>query len=250
MLLLRRNKNILNSKNIKKLVKVTNSSFKYCKYGSCHFSSSSSDNSPKDIPNPSVYTSVWTIPNMITMTRLALSPPLGLLIIYDQSMLAFYGCITLGMSDWLDGYIAKNYNQRSVVGEFLDPLADKILIGIVTCSLSIKSLIPLSLATLIIGRDVVIVSTTFYLRSITKSKASTFFDISDIKISVQPSLMSKLNTASQIILLSTTLSVNALCPTYLYAVEPLWYITTITTLASGMGYLDGKGIEGVDKIKR
>ena len=70
-----------------------------------------------------------TIPNAITLSRLAATPFLAYLILDQQYKLAFGGLVVFGFTDWLDGYIARNYNQTSVLGTFLDPFADKVLFG-------------------------------------------------------------------------------------------------------------------------
>ena len=69
---------------------------------------------------------IRTIPNAITLSRLAATPFLAYLILDQQYKLAFGGLVVFGFSDWLDGYIARNYNQTSVLGTFLDPFADKV----------------------------------------------------------------------------------------------------------------------------
>ena len=88
---------------------------------------------------------VLTIPNILTLARIALIPLLFMTYFsnLDNAMpLAALIFIFAGITDWLDGYIAKNYNQSSTMGAILDPIADKCLIGIVTSSLAVKGLLP------------------------------------------------------------------------------------------------------------
>jgi hypothetical protein len=73
-----------------------------------------------------------TIPNMITISRIVASPLLSIFIANDMKYAALGGCVIFGFTDWLDGYLAKKLNQQTVLGAFLDPMADKILIGAVT----------------------------------------------------------------------------------------------------------------------
>ena len=93
------------------------------------------------------------------------SPFLGMAIAYDYKSIALGGCAVAAFSDWLDGYIAKNYNQMTVLGGMLDPAADKIMIACLTAGCAWKSIMPMELAALIIGRDFLLLGASFYLRA-------------------------------------------------------------------------------------
>ena len=108
---------------------------------------------------------VYTIPNIITFTRILASPALGMAIVCDMKEVALGGCIVFAFSDWLDGYLAKKLNQRTVLGAFLDPMADKVMIGSLTLGLAFKGLLPLEMAAIIIGRDLALVGYSFYQRA-------------------------------------------------------------------------------------
>lgn len=186
---------------------------------------------------------VYTIPNMITMSRIVSSPFLTYAIINDMKYTALIGCCVFGFTDWLDGYVAKNYNQMSVLGAFLDPVADKVLIGALSIGLCYKGLIPLALASVIIGRDVLLVLGAFTLRARERPDGSPFFDTTySATFEIAPSTLSKVNTGFQFLLLASTIGNFGLgIPTLSY-IEPLWWITAVTTFGSGIGYLDGTGI--------
>ena len=126
-------------------------------------------------------------------------------IYYDYKTVALVGCVAASVSDWLDGYIAKNYNQMSIVGGFLDPLADKIFIATLTTALTMKGLIPVSLCALYIGRDVGLTGLTFYLRHKTKKSGDPFFSGATSTMKVTPSSLSKANTGLQMLLVCGTL---------------------------------------------
>jgi len=66
---------------------------------------------------------LWTVPNIITYIRMFCSPVLGWAIVHDYKSAALAGCAIAAFSDWLDGYIAKNYNQMTVLGGMIDPAA-------------------------------------------------------------------------------------------------------------------------------
>uniref|UniRef100_A0A2K5SF53 cardiolipin synthase (CMP-forming) n=1 Tax=Cebus imitator TaxID=2715852 RepID=A0A2K5SF53_CEBIM len=92
---------------------------------------------------PSLYENPWTIPNMLSMTRIGLAPVLGYLIIEEDFNIALGVFALAGLTDLLDGFIARNWaSQKSALGSALDPLADKILISILYVSLTYADLIP------------------------------------------------------------------------------------------------------------
>lgn len=135
---------------------------------------------------------VYTVPNMITVSRLAASPLLGIAIAYDMKQTALAGCALAAVSDWLDGYIAKTFDQKSHLGSLLDPLADKFVIGSLALGLTHLSLIPLPLCVLIVGRDSALVAGSFYVRYSSLPPKVGFFDYSHASMfAVQPSLLSK-----------------------------------------------------------
>ncbi|OBS74206.1 hypothetical protein A6R68_15252 [Neotoma lepida] len=91
----------------------------------------------------SPYENPWTIPNMLSMTRIGLAPVLGYLILEEDFNVALGVFALAGLTDLLDGFIARNWaNQKSALGSALDPLADKVLISILYVSLTYADLIP------------------------------------------------------------------------------------------------------------
>jgi cardiolipin synthase (CMP-forming) len=137
---------------------------------------------------------VFTVPNIITSLRIAASPVLAYAIVYDLKFIAVGGCVVFAFSDWLDGYLAKRWNQCTLLGAYLDPLADKFMIGSLCIGLVMKDLIPIPLATLIISRDIFLASCAFYIRSVTKSADSDYMDfISATSVAVVPSDISKVS---------------------------------------------------------
>ena len=99
----------------------------------------------------------------------------------------------------MDGFIARTFHQESIVGSFLDPFADKLLIGTLSLSMMWTGLLPLPLAALILGRDGMLIGGTFYHRLKTKDESSGVFDTSDSgAFQVKPSILSKVNTALQL----------------------------------------------------
>ncbi len=200
-----------------------------------------------DVSKMKVYnrTEWWTVPNAITLTRMASSPFLGYAIVLDYKEVALVGCCVAGFSDWLDGYIAKSYNQATLLGGLLDPIADKFLIGSLTAGMALKGLLPMELAYTILGRDLVLLAATFGFRLLEQPEGTPFFDTTySATFEIIPSELSKANTVVQFTLLITTLSQFSMdIPSLQGVIESLWWITGTTTLGSFVGYLDGSAVK-------
>jgi len=135
---------------------------------------------------------VNTIPNIITMSRIVSSPLLTLAIVNDMKTAALCGCLAFAVSDWLDGYLAEKLNQKTVLGAFLDPVADKVFIAAVSVGLVWEGLLPLPLAGVIIGRDVALIAASFALRAMERPSGARFFDTTDsATFKIIPSDLSK-----------------------------------------------------------
>ncbi len=117
-----------------------------------------------------------TIPNYITFGRIFASPCLTYAVMNDMKVWALGGCLVFAFSDWLDGYIAKNYDQKSTLGAYLDPLADKVMIGSLSIGLMHHNLIPVELVGLIVGRDVFLLTMSFIIRGLDKAPDAPFFE--------------------------------------------------------------------------
>lgn len=206
--------------------------------------STESENKSYNIANESI----TNLPNMITMSRIISSPFIGLAIAYDMKEVALGGIVYAAISDWLDGFIAKRFNKASTFGSLLDPLADKIFIGSLTAALAVKGLLPLPLTVVILGRDLLLISGSFYLRWKQKPKDAPFFDTTySATFTANPGTLSKANTALQFAVLITSMANFTLGSPSLEVLEPLWWTTGITTILSGLSYLDGRGIRRISK---
>jgi len=126
------------------------------------------------------------LPNLITIARI-LSVPVMVWAIASGEMLVAFGLFVLaGLSDAVDGYLAKRFGMRSELGAYLDPLADKALIVSIYIALGISGAVPRSLVILVVSRDIMIVGAVMLSWLVGKP------------IAVKPLLVSKLNTAAQI----------------------------------------------------
>lgn len=99
---------------------------------------------------------VWTIPNAISMLRLALVPVFAWLIWAEHDLAAIVVLVVAGASDWLDGVVARRFDQVSKLGKLLDPAADRLYILVTLLALAYRDLIPWWLVGLIVARDVVL----------------------------------------------------------------------------------------------
>ncbi len=98
-----------------------------------------------------------TIPNFLTILRVLLTPVLVILLLEERLSEALFVFIIAGVTDGLDGLIARLYKQKSRLGAFLDPLADKILLVTTYVILAVQGLVPSWLTVIVLSRDVLIV---------------------------------------------------------------------------------------------
>jgi cardiolipin synthase len=178
-----------------------------------------------------------SIANFITLARLLSVPVMIWLILNDQMTAAFWLFVAAGLSDAVDGYIAKRFDQRSHLGALLDPVADKTLLVSMYVTLGIANHLPNWLVILVVFRDVIIVGGFLLALAATQPMPS------------QPLAVSKLNTALQIILIAAVLARLGLhLPDY-GVVEILIYAVGATTVISGAGYLVrwARGLAGAEQ---
>jgi cardiolipin synthase (CMP-forming) len=133
------------------------------------------------------------IPNLITILRILLVPVTIWLIISGAYGWAFAAFILAGVSDGIDGFIAKQYNMRTELGSYLDPLADKLLLVSIYLSLGFLQLAPAWLVILVASRDVLIVG------------AVLLSWVLDKPVKMRPLMVSKVNTTMQIVLAGSVL---------------------------------------------
>ncbi|KAI0694557.1 CDP-alcohol phosphatidyltransferase-domain-containing protein [Cerioporus squamosus] len=189
---------------------------------------------------PPVRDNIYTLPNILTVSRIIACPVLGLAIVNDNFYLATGLLVYAGLTDLVDGYLARRFNMQSVVGTILDPAADKILMTTLTVTLAMKDLIPVPVAAIILGRDVLLSLTAFYIRytSLPPPKTLTrYWDFSIPSAEVRPTMISKVNTALQLLLMGTA-TVSPILPVDISVpLEALQWIVAGTTIWSGASYL-------------
>jgi len=187
---------------------------------------------------------VWTIPNLLCVIRMGMAPVLGYMVISEQYGPALGLFVVAGLTDLLDGWIARVVpGQSSVMGSFLDPMADKILVGVLFISLTYMDFIPVALTGLIISRDAVLIAAGFYIRYKSLDPPRTmarYFNVTHPTAQLAPTFISKINTGIQLGLVAATL-VSTVIP---YDLHPylvtLWYCTATATIVSGLSYVFAK----------
>jgi len=166
-----------------------------------------------------------SIPNIITLGRILLVPIIVWAIGSNQMEIAFGIFIIAGVSDAIDGFLAKRFNMASELGALLDPLADKALLVSIYMALGIWGAIPRWLVILVVSRDIMIVSAVI---------VSWLFDK---PVTIKPLMVSKFNTVAQVAFAALVLAALA------FGFQPMPYdyilmgLVTLFTLASVSLYL-------------
>ncbi|KAF2490511.1 hypothetical protein BU16DRAFT_530997 [Lophium mytilinum] len=158
---------------------------------------------------------IYNVPNILTFSRLVATPVIGYLVVHNQHAWAVGLFAYAGITDLVDGWIARKWKLQTVVGSVVDPMADKILMTTLVCCLAINGSLPLPLATLILGRDASLAIAAIYYRwtSLPEPKTLTrYWDFSLPSAEVHPTTISKLNTFLQLGLIGATLTLPLLVP--------------------------------------
>jgi cardiolipin synthase len=166
-----------------------------------------------------------TLPNLITIGRLVLVPLVIVMIIDANWQAAFVLFVVAGISDAVDGFIARRFEMRSELGAYLDPMADKALIVSIYITLAVVGAIPAWLAILVVARDLMIVS------------AVILSWVMDKRVEIAPLLVSKLNTAAQLGLAALMLGSRAFGIDPGLALQLGLVLVALLTLGSMTAYL-------------
>jgi cardiolipin synthase len=166
-----------------------------------------------------------TIPNLITIGRLVLVPLTVWLIVSGKPLLAFVCFLAAGASDAIDGFLARRLDQRSDLGAYLDPLADKALLVSIYVALAMLNELPVWITILVVSRDLFIVAAVVLSWMIGQP------------IEVKPLAVSKINTVAQIVLAAFVLGDLAMGSGLDMLRMALIYLVAVLTIASAGAYL-------------
>jgi len=177
--------------------------------------------------------SVITIPNLLTFLRMAMIPVFAILLYYGQNGWAFFVFFIAGISDGVDGFVARRFNQESELGTILDPIADKLLMTTAFIILTLPNILPPTrhlpvpfwVTAAVIGRDVLIIAV-----------AGAIFVITNFR-GFKPSWLGKASTVVQIFAVGLVL-IAAIFPSLRGFYLPTVYTTVFAfALISGLHYI-------------
>src|SRR5207253_955386 len=160
------------------------------------------------------------LPNSLTVLRIILIPFFVGFLIYGHYGLALLTLIVAGITDILDGVIARMANQRTKLGAYLDPLADKLLLTSAFVTLSVLHLVPVWVAIVVVSRDLVIVAGTLLLH------------VTQTPIEVVPTALGKGTTLAQLAYLVLALTLIAMQKD-VRELMPLLMLMLVLTITSG-----------------
>jgi cardiolipin synthase len=166
------------------------------------------------------------IPNFITLLRIILVPVVVILLIQGSFLKALAVFIIASISDAVDGFLARVMHQQTVVGAYLDPIADKALLVSTFVTLSILHVIPAWLAVIVISRDFIILL-----------GISVLFVMS-VSVEIRPALVSKITTFLQATTVFLALFIRCLPNGVDHGwLEIFYWGTAIFTIVSGLHYM-------------
>jgi cardiolipin synthase len=168
---------------------------------------------------------VINLPNLITLARLLASPLAVYLMLNESWLTAFWIFLGAGVSDAVDGYLAKRFSVRTLVGGYLDPLADKALLVSAYVVLGYLHRLPTWLVILVVFRDLLIIGGALLVLTLTG------------RLKMQPLMISKINTACQFLLPAYVLAQLGLAIDDLWVVHALTWLVAATTGLSGAAYV-------------
>ncbi len=166
-----------------------------------------------------------TIPNIITVFRLVIIPYLIVMILQEEWVTAFALFAIAGISDGVDGYIARRFDMRSEFGAVIDPLADKALLVSIYITLAIVGQIPAWLAIIVVSRDIMIVMAFMVSWVMAQPMA------------VKPMFVSKANTALQIVFAAVVLGALAFDLDIRWFVDLFMILIVALTIITAAAYL-------------
>ena len=165
------------------------------------------------------------LPNIITILRLLLAPLIVILMLKGLMGAAFLIFLAAGISDAVDGLVAKRFGQVTDLGTYLDPIADKVLVVSIYVTLGAGDHLPVWLVILVVSRDLLIVGGALLSHAM------------DLVLKIRPLLISKINTTAQIALAAIVLGELGLDFNSGGLIPLVVVIVAATTVLSGTNYL-------------
>ncbi|BAT60945.1 putative CDP-diacylglycerol--glycerol-3-phosphate 3-phosphatidyl-transferase 2 [Variibacter gotjawalensis] len=168
---------------------------------------------------------VVSLPNLITLARILSVPVVIWAIASHEMLIAFALFLLAGVSDAVDGFLAKRFNMKTELGAYLDPLADKVLIVSIYVALGITEAVPRWIVILVVSRDLMIVGAVILSWVMNKP------------VPVRPLMVSKMNTVAQILFAGLVLGSLGLKLNAGWLMPAMMAAVTVLTLLSIAAYV-------------
>ncbi|TFG37559.1 MAG: CDP-diacylglycerol--glycerol-3-phosphate 3-phosphatidyltransferase [Syntrophobacterales bacterium] len=166
------------------------------------------------------------IPNLLTLLRIILVPVIVILLMRGSFLFALILFVAAGITDCLDGFLARVLNQQTVLGAYLDPLADKALIATSFVTLSILGIIPGWLVVIVISRDFIILF------------GFTILTLMSVSFEISPTYVSKATTVLQIVTIFLALCSMSMEISLDHGlIGVIFWLTALATIISGLYYI-------------
>ncbi|MGA2252606.1 CDP-diacylglycerol--glycerol-3-phosphate 3-phosphatidyltransferase [Terracidiphilus sp.] len=178
-----------------------------------------SDQASASITNP-----LRAAPNLLTLARICLAPFLVVAVLEGRFAAGLVLFIVAGLTDAFDGLLARLLKQRTALGQYLDPVADKLLLSTLFLVLTHKNLIPVRVTVLVFSRDVGILVVAAILYAVGRRE-------------FKPSILGKANTVAQIVAIATVLLVQVDGAKWMWQLRQVALdATMVLTILSGLHY--------------
>ncbi len=166
------------------------------------------------------------IPNFLSLLRILFVPVMVIFLIGDAFVKALIVLVISGLTDALDGFLARILNQQTTLGAYLDPIADKALLASCFVTLAIKGIIPVWLTVIVISRDFIILFGVAVL------------SMMSIPFEMRPAFVSKVTTAVQLLTIFSVLVSQRLMGIFTeQGLMILYWVTAFFTIISGLNYM-------------
>ena len=174
---------------------------------------------------------ILTIPNLLTFLRMALIPVFASLLFYGYGYLSLLVFVIAGVSDGVDGFVARRFNQESELGTIIDPIADKLLMTVAFVILTMPNVlqpthhlpVPFWVTAAVIGRDILILTVAWAINVMTGFRG------------FKPSWLGKLSTTVQVV--AVTLILIAAVFGYSFYLPTVYTIVVALAFFSGVHYI-------------
>ncbi len=180
-------------------------------------------------PSLLILSYTMNLPNLITISRLLLTPYIVWLLLIESYFLGFIFFLISGISDALDGFIAKRFNQKTLLGSYLDPIADKFLIVSAIVLLGYNGYVPIWLIIIIVSRDIAIFGAVIISWML------------GTNLRIEPLIISKINTFLQLFYIVMTFAVilnNEFLTELILSIHDVTtYLIAVSTILSWLFYL-------------